>query len=392
MKAGSTTEAGRSTLALGVVGTGGMGYQHCKNITQHVPEAKLVAVCDSDPATAARVGTEFQVPSFTGHRELTRSGLCQALLVATPHPSHAPIAIDAMKAGLHVLSEKPLTENIATAEQMVRTARRQKVTLAVMFQWRFSPACGKALELARRGELGRIQRATLIAPDYRSQAYYDAGQWRATWVGEGGGVLLNQAPHILDFFVNLVGLPKSVRGTVAARLHDIEVEDVAEATLTLADGGTGYVYCSTDEPGPGATVEVFGDHGKLIFRDGKLHFYKFTPPVREFTRANREMWARPKCEEVPLELKPGPAGHAAVVSNFARHILAGEELVCGAESGLGQLELANAIILSGHTGRPVKLPLSRKAYSQLLAKLRRTSRHKDKKVAARRITDPNFAK
>lgn len=379
-------------LRLGVVGVGGMGYQHCRNIVRDVREARLACVCDADLPTARKAGAEFGVPAFGSYPELFGSGLCDAVLIATPHPLHPTIALEAFGAGLHVLSEKPLSERISTADAMVRAARRRRLVLGVMFQLRFHPACRKALELARSGALGRIYRATLIAPDYRSQAYYDAGRWRATWVGEGGGVLLNQSPHIVDFFVNLVGLPREVRGTVGARLHDIEVEDCAEAVLKLRGGGSGYLHVSTTEPGPAQMVEVYGDKGKLIYRDGVLKYYRFDPPVREFTRRNKDMWARPKCAEVPLELPAETSGHTEVVRNFARHILFGEELLCDGQRALGQLELANAIILSGHTGKAVRLPLNRKAYDALLKKLCRASRYSAKKAANQRITDPRFVK
>jgi predicted dehydrogenase len=377
-------------LTVGVIGLGGMGMQHCRNIAAHVPEMKLSAVCDADAAQARKVGEELGVPWFSSHAELLGAGLCAAALVATPHPLHAPIAIDCFAAGLHVLSEKPLAESVSAADGMVEASRRAGRALGVMYQMRFIPACRRAIEIARRGELGALIRATLIAPDYRSQAYYDAGKWRATWVGEGGGVLLNQSPHITDLFLSLTGLPVWVQGFTGAAMHDIEVEDCAQAVLRFAGGGFGYLYCSTIEPGPCQSMEVYGDLGKILYRDGVVKHYRFKRAVREFTKANTEMWARPECEEVPLGVEDRPTGHVDVMRNFARHVLGGEELLCDGRSGAAQVELANAVIYSGRTGKGVSLPLDRAAYDATLAELRKGSGYGAKADQAKRITDPGF--
>ena len=383
---------GRKRLRMGVVGIGGMGHGHCIRIAEDVREMELAAVCDDHAPTAEKTGAEFKVPHFASHGELIRSGLCDAVVVATPHPFHPPVAIDCMKASLHVLSEKPLSENVLTAAAMLRAAKRHKVVLGVMFQKRFDPTCRKALDLVARGALGRLIRATLVSPTYRSQAYYDAGDWRATWAGEGGGVLINQSPHIVDLFVNLTGLPATVRGMTATKMHRIEVEDLAEAALTFRGGGTGYLYCTTNEPGPGEMIELYGDRGKLVFRNWQLRLFRYAVPVAEFTRKNKQMWAAPPSREVALKIASRPTGHADVMRNFARHILAGEELRCSGESAMGQLELANAITLSSHLGKPVKLPIDRRAYDRLLARLRRTSTFRKKKGKTKRITDPAFVK
>jgi predicted dehydrogenase len=386
------SERGAGPLTVGVIGLGGMGVQHCRTIARQIPEMKLVAVCDADGTQARTFGQEMGVAAFTSHKQLIDSGLCRATIVATPHPFHAPIAVDCFAAGLHVLSEKPLAETISAGDRMAQAARDAKRVLGVMFQMRFMPSCHKAIEIVRRGELGRLIRASLTAPNYRSQAYYDAGKWRATWVGEGGGVLLNQSPHIVDLFLALTGLPVWVQGITGAMMHDIEVEDCAQALLRFRDGGFGYLYCSTLEPGPGEAIEVFAENGKLVYRDGQVKYYRFARPVSDFTKNNTEMWGRLDCKEVPLDVREAPTGHADVMRNFARHILHGEDLLCDGESGLAQLELANAIIYSGRTGRAVDLPLDRAAYDALLGELRRTSRYNQKSDQIKRITDPSFVK
>ena len=383
------TDTGSSVVRVGIIGTGGMGQAHCAGIGK-VAEARLTAICDIDPTTATKVGQEYNVPFFTDYRRLLRARLCDAVLVATPHPVRPPIAIAALQAGLHVLSEKPLSERISTADKMVATARAQGRVLGIMFQRRTEPLVQKAVELVRAGALGKIYRTTLISPEYRSQFYYDSGTWRATWGGEGGGVMMNQSPHILDVFVQLGGMPCEVFGRTETRLHRIEVEDLAEALLTYPDGGTGYFYCSTNEAGPGQMIEIFGDKGKLIFRDGQMRFFQFEPSVAEFTRSSNQMWGGPKCTEVPIEVTPGDTGHQAILRNFCRHILFGEPLLSPGADGLLSLEVANAVWLSAHLKKPVKLPLSRKAYDAFLAKKRRTSTFVKVVGKTQRVTDPRI--
>jgi len=378
-------------VRIGVIGTGGMGQGHLASM-KDIDEVQLTALCDIDPEVAERLGNEYSVPHFRKHRDLLKSGLCDAVIIATPHPFHSPIAIDAFRAGLHVLSEKPISEKVSAGDKMIAAAKESGKSFAVMFQLRTYPAMMKAMEIVRSGELGRIFRTTMISPEYRSQAYYDSGTWRATWSGEGGGIMMNQAPHITDMFVNLAGMPCEVYGRTETRIHNIEVEDLAEAMLTYPDGGTGYYYCSTNEAGPGQMIEVFGDRGKLVYRNGELKFYRFTPSVTEFTRVNTEMWAGPKCEEVPLELPEATPGHTVITRNFARNILYGEPLLSPGEEGIRALELANAIWLSAHLNKPVQLPLSRQAYDRFLAMKRKTSTFVKAVAGVQRTTDPRLAK
>lgn len=374
-------------IRFGVIGVGGMGCGHITCITQ-VKQARLTAVCDIDPATAEKVGKQFNVPYYFDHRRLIKAGLCDAVTIATPHPSHAPIAIDCMNAGLHVLSEKPLSERVSMAEKMVQAAKRNRVAFAVMFQRRFEPVIAKAMEIVKSGQIGKIHRTCMISPEFRSQAYYDSGTWRATWTGEGGGVMMNQSPHIMDIFVQLCGLPSAVYGHTEARMHRIEVEDLAEALLQYPNGGTGYLYCSTNEAGPGQMIELFGDKGKLVFRNGELKLYRCKPGIQRYLALSKKMWGTPELVEVPLKIPAKQSGHISVIANLVRHLLYGEKLFTPGASGVASLELANAIMLSSHEKRWVKLPIRRATYDAFLAKLRRGSKFVKQAAQVRRITDP----
>jgi predicted dehydrogenase len=305
-------------VRFGVVGLGGMGQIHCKSVKSGA-DTQLTAICDADPTTAETIGHEHGVPFFTDWRALIRSGHCEAVLVATPHPLHPPIAIAALQAGLPVLCEKPLAERVSAADRMIRAARRHRKPLGVMLQRRTAPAFAKAAELVRAGALGRIQRTALIAPVYRTQRYYDSATWRATWKGEGGGVLLNQAPHIIDLLLLLGGRPSTVYGRTATRLHRIEVEDVGEALLSYPDGGSGYLYCSTNEPAIAEALEVVGDRGRLTYRDGRLKVETFTPALTAFTYAAPAVWSAPATAELPVDAPVSEGDQSLVIQNFARH-------------------------------------------------------------------------
>lgn len=374
-------------IRFGVIGVGGMGNGHCACIA-NVKQARLTAVCDIDPATAEKVGKQYNVPFYCDHRQLIKAGLCDAVTIATPHPSHAPIAIDCMNAGLHVVSEKPLSERVSMAEKMVKTARKNRVAFAVMFQRRFEPAIARAIALVKSGQIGKIYRTCMISPEFRTQAYYDSGTWRATWAGEGGGVMMNQSPHIIDIFVQLCGMPSEVYGHTETRMHCIEVEDLAEALLKYPDGGTGYMYCSTNEYGPGQMIEIFGDKGKLVFRNNELKLYRFKPGIQRYIASSKEMWAGPGLVEVPLKIPEKQSGHASVITNMVRHLLYDEKLFTPGESGVASLELANGIMLSSYEKRWIKLPIGRAKYDALLARLRRGSRFVKHDARIKRSTDP----
>jgi len=395
------------TLRFGIIGAGGMGQGYCR-IMRTIPHARLAAVCDVNRAAAEEAGRTFGVPSFTSHRELIKAQVCDVVAIVTPHPFHYQPALDCMNAGLHVISEKPLSERVSTADRMVATAKKNGVVFAVMFQLRLEPVIAKARELIQSGQLGEIYRATLMVLEYRNQCYYNSGTWRATWKGEGGGVMMNQAPHMMDIFVQFCGLPSAVFGRTCTRMHDIEVEDQAEALLAFPNGGTGYLYCSTCETAPGQLIELFGDKGKLVLRDNEdLSFYSFHTGIRKHINTCKDMWAKPKIfpvplniprthssyenYEAPLQVMPEEQpGHAKVLNNVVRHILFKEKLATPGSSGVGSLELANAVTLSSHEGRWVKLPISRLKYDALLNRLQRESKFEKKTVKVRRAADPSL--
>jgi predicted dehydrogenase len=373
-------------VRFGIVGVGGMGNGHARNMPG-IPEAELTAVCDVSPDALQYATDTYGVPGFSTHTALLDSGLVDAILIATPHYFHPPIAVDAMERGIHVISEKPMAVTVSGAEAMIETAQRTGVIFAVMFQQRALPVHQAAKRLVQEGRLGELYRTLLIDAHFRSQAYYNSAGWRATWKGEGGGVLLNQAPHGMDIFTWLAGMPSRVIAQVNTRQHQIEVEDEATAILEYKNGAIGYFLETVNEYPTGMRIELAGERGKLVIQDDTLRFWEVKPGVRAASDGVEAMWGHPEAEEVAVELEERQTGHAAIVGNVARAILHGEALISPGPDAIYSLELANAILLSGHSGKPVTLPVDRPAYDAFIEAKQATSQ--EKQVKDQRVTDPN---
>ena len=384
-----------SKVRIGVIGTGGMGQGHCAYMDK-LEVGQLTAVCDVVPEVAREVGERYQVPHFDNHIALLDSGLVDAVLIATSHYFHPPIAVDAFRRNLHVLTEKPIAVSVKEASRMIRAAQRSGKVFAVMYQMRADPGPQAAKKFIADGRLGDLVRVNLILAMYRTQAYYDSGGWRATWKGEGGGVLVNQAPHGLDIFCWLVGMPKTVTAHTRTRLHNIEVEDEAFALLEYPNGAHGYLFAGVIEAPQTNRVEIVGDRGKILFDDRGVQFWELPTPISDFTRTSHEMWAKPKAKQVKV---PQPlagqakreTGHIAITRNFCRAILYGEDLLAPGDEGLWSLELVNAMILSHYRSKTVRLPVKRNEYEELLEELKARSRPK-RRVQDRRVTDAQFTR
>ena len=372
---GKKSAAAIKPVKMGVVGVGGAGQRTAKQM-QQIPEVELVAVCDANADLARKVGEQYGIPCYTDHREMIKKSGAEAIFVATTHFFHPVVGTYALQKGLHVLSEKPIGASIGPADRMVKTAKKAKRLVGVMFQRRTTPAMRAAIDIVRKGKLGKVYRTLLIETGYRTQAYYDSGAWRGTWAGEGGGVLVNQAPHPMDAFCALTGLPSRVLANCRTRIHDMEVEDQAEAMLTYKNGARGFMHVSTAEAPPTSLIEVCGEKGKLTLHGNRLRFWRIKPGVAAFAKRSKVMWGGPKVEEQEIEPPECPTGHGEILRNFVYAIRGKEKLLVPGEEALASLELANAIILSAHTGKEVKLPISRSGYEQLLAELQCAQKRK----------------
>jgi len=373
-----------SKVRLGIIGLGGMGTYHANYLVGgEVPDAELVAVCDTNPERLAFARENYgdDVRRFEDADALFAAKTVDAVLIATPHYQHPPLAVKAFKAGLHVLSEKPAGVYTKQVREMNEAAAASGKVFAMMFNLRTYPVYRKLKELVDSGELGEIQRTNwIITSWYRPQSYYDSGGWRATWAGEGGGVLLNQCPHNLDTWQWICGMPKRVRAFCSfGKFHEIEVEDDVTAYVEYANGATG-VFVTTTGDCPGTNrLEIAGDRGKVVVENDRLDFWRTRVPISRFNREYTGGFGEPeywKCD-VPVAPAEG-ACHQVITRSFVRAILDGTEPVARGEEGIHSLELANAMLLSAWTDSVVELPLDEDLYHAKLTEKIESSKFKKK--------------
>ena len=355
-------------VRFGVVGTGGMGKGHAKMI-QECPDAELVGVADAVPETAKQAAEEFQTKLFPDHIAMFDSGEVDAVNIVTPHWVHPDITVAALQRNIHVLCEKPIAVTVSDADRMVTAAGASEALFAVMFQNRANPTMQTAHELVQGGEIGELSRTVLIAAAVRTQKYYDSGAWRATWKGEGGGVLLNQAPHALDYFQWIGGMPKTVLAMADAFSHDIEVEDMASALVRYPNGAHGYIHASTvEEPGVNR-MEFVGDRGKVVVENGQVRLCRTSQPVKEWIIGTDQAWGSLESTWEDVEIPEKPAGHTEILRNLIAATRGEEPLMSPGIEGIRSVELACAIILSAHRQKPVTIPVDRAEYDQLIGGL-----------------------
>ena len=314
---------------------------------------------------AAEIGCTF----YEDYRAMLAETKPDAAIIVTPHPSHPTIAIYCMRAGCHVLMEKPMAIDVASADQIIAEADKTGRILAINFQHRFRPAVEKARQLVTEGAIGPLVRTLSIEPWYRTAYYYRTANWRARWASEGGGVLLNQAPHTLDILCHLAGLPRKVWGWTRTRYHSIEVEDTAQAMFEYPNGAPGYLTVSTVEVGVKPRLQVVGENGAVELVGNQLTIYRCTPSSREHMLTSTEMFGNPETSGETLDIPDTSGAHLSVYRDFQAAIQEGRQPRTNGREGIMSLELANAITLSSFTDRAVTLPLDRAAYSELLADL-----------------------
>ena len=370
-------------IKLGILGLGNQGSGYVKHILLNgrCPEVELVAICDNDETRIqfAKEKFEADLTYFDNAEAMLDSGLINACLIAVPHYDHPKYAIACMQRGIHVLVEKPAGVYTKQVREMNEEAKKHNVVFAMMFNQRTNHIYRKMRELVQSGKYGQIRRTNwLITNWYRSQAYYNSGSWRATWSGEGGGVLLNQCPHQLDLWQWICGMPKRVHAHLHYGLwHDIEVEDDVTAYVEYENGATGIFITSTGDACDTNRFEIQMDKAKLVAEGDTLTVKEFEISEPEFTRINEKPFAAPNAVDVELETDGENPQHAGVINAFAGAILRGEPLVAGGEEGINGLILSNAMHLSSWTGKTVELPFDEDLFYEELMKRVATSRRKE---------------
>jgi predicted dehydrogenase len=367
-------------VRIGVIGLGNMGSGHIANIEAgKITGMKLVAVCDINPKKLEKYEGKYK--TFVKSEDLIRSGEVDAVMIETPHYSHTTIGIDALDNGIHVLVEKPISVHVADCQRLIAASKRhKKLVFAAMFNQRSDPHYIKLKEILDKKMLGEITRVNWIITDwFRSEWYYKTGDWRATWKGEGGGVLMNQCPHNLDLWQWIFGMPCAIYADCAyGKYHDIEVEDDVTAMAKYPNGATG-VFITTTGEYPGTNrLEITGSKGKLVYERGRLTYTKLAVDEREFTFSSNQGFASIPCETCEIEV---PAGHGeqhdGIFKNFTNHILFGEELLAPGCEGINGLSICNAMLLSSAKGKWVEIPNDGEEFWEWLQGMIKTSRLKD---------------
>lgn len=342
-------------VKVGIIGIGNMGSAHAANINKgKVPNMELAALCDIAEGRREYCKRNYpNVPVFKTSDELIESGLADAVIIATPHYFHPPIAIKAFENGLNVLSEKPIGVYTAQILEMNEAAKKSGKVFGIMYNQRTNPVYQKLRELIQSGELGGIKRVNWTITDwYRPQAYHDSCTWRSTWATEGGGALINQNPHQLDLWQWMFGMPSKIMSHVSfGKYYDIEVEDDVTAFMQYDDGMTGLYITSTGEAPGTNRLEIACDMGKVVVKNNTITFWRNRVSEREFNKTNNEIFGCPECWkcEIPAD-KSGGEQHVGILKNFADAVLKGTPLLAPGYEGINGLTISNAIHYSAWTG------------------------------------------
>ncbi|MEK3786099.1 Gfo/Idh/MocA family protein [Paenibacillus sp. FSL K6-1230] len=335
-------------VRMGVVGIGSMGIKHMKYLFENkITGCRLTAVCDHNlqvmQELSGQYGTEIKL--YTNYKEMLESGELDAVLVATPHVSHPEIATYAMKCNLHVLLEKPAGIDVAEVAAMNAEAQARGIVFSMMFNQRTIPIYQQARELIRQGKLGELRRTNWVVTDwFRTQRYYDSNSWRATWRGEGGGILINQATHQLDLWQWMCGMPSRVRAFIYCGKHRmIEVEDEATIYAEYANGASGLFISSVSEYPGTNRLEIIGSEGKIVIEKDILQFTQLAQADDVFNKHEQDMFAKPQYVEqsTPVSYQKFER-HQLITQNFIDAIQEGKPLIAPGEEGLCSLRIVKA--------------------------------------------------
>ena len=362
-------------VRFGIVGCGNMGTGHAKNFREgKIENGVLTAVCDINPKKLIAFKERFgdSISYFESAEDMFKSGQCDCVMICTPHYSHPELSILALDCDLNCIVEKPAGVYTLQVKEMLARAEKSDKILGIMFNQRTNPAFKTMKKMIADGKIGEIKRTNWIITDwYRTQYYYDTGAWRATWAGEGGGVLYNQAPHQLDLFQWIVGMsPSKVHAFCHyGKWHDIEVEDDVTCYVEYPNGATG-VFITTTADAPGTNrFEVTGTLGTLIFENNKLYYKQLLKDERVHCKEADKGFEMPEVlPTVEIELEGENLQHVGITNNIANAILGLEPVYAPAKDGLAGVQLANAMHLSSWLGESVTLPINDELFYEELKK------------------------
>ncbi len=370
-------------IKLGIIGIGNMGSSHAKNILNgKCPDFELAAVAEINAGRVewAKKELSADIRYFAAAEEMLDSGLIESCMVCVPHYGHPKYAVECLRRGIHVMVEKPAGVYTKQVREMNAEAEKHPGTVfAMMFNQRTNPVYQKMRELVQSGAYGRIRRTNwLITNWYRPQCYYDSGDWRATWSGEGGGVLLNQCPHNLDLWQWICGMPSRVESHLHyGRWHQIEVEDDVTTYVEYPNGATGVFVTSTGDAHGTNRFEIQLDKAKLVAEDDRLSVLEYEMTEQEFSRTNTEPFGTVRAKEIEVDTSGQNEQHIGVVNAWGGAILRGEPLVAGGAEGILGLTLSNAMHLSSWLGKAVEIPFDEELFYTELMKRVQASKRKE---------------
>ncbi len=363
------------SLRFGIIGVGNIGFVHASCIYGgNIRGAQLRAICDDKPNMEEELAEHFpDVRFYADYKEMLREEQLDAVVVSVPHPKHSDIAIAAFESGLHVLAEKPIDITLSKAKKLCDAARKSGKRFGIMFNQRTGNLFSKAKEIVESGQLGQIKRSVWIITNwYRTQHYYDSGSWRATWTGEGGGILVNQAPHQLDLWQWICGMPERITAFCGeAKYHNIEVEDDATIVARFPGGAEGIFITSTGEYPGTNRLEISGTMGKLVLENGVMKWWRLEQDEREFCVSSQKSSGHIPMEYLEIADQPNKLGHQKILQNFTNAVLYDEPLLAPGYDGLKELTIQNAAYLSAWKGSiPVELPFDEVEYDAFLERKR----------------------
>lgn len=361
--------SGRQPLSVAVVGLGTFGTVHATQLNRsHFYQ--LAAIC-SRSASPEAVNHQFGCPVVKTVQELIGTIKPDVMVVATPHMIHKDSVLPALDAGIHVICEKPMAVSCADAADMMQATQNSGSKFTIMSQTRFEPSYLKVKALLDSGQLGGVRRCSLTETFLRSEAYYQNATWRGTWAGEGGGVLVNQAPHVLDRYRWLCGCPDSITASCETLHHSISVEDSATLICTHSNGLTGQIHVSTNEH-PQSRLELVCDRGRIVVQDGSITVTRWKPSLTESIRQADGSAANPATTTEQLGgtlLNWSDNLLHDFYENFAKAIWSDSDPLVSRDEANDVVHMINAAHLSAWKGAPISLPVKPKEHQAFLERM-----------------------
>ena len=357
-------------IGFGVVGLRGIGRTHINGILE-AKGAKLVAVCDKIESLARREGENHNVKWFTDYRDMLDVPELDVVCICTPPHTHREIALEAFKHGKHVLCEKPIALTVGEADEMIEEARKSGLKLGVAFQYRSGTISVKAKQMIDQGIIGKVFRSILEFAWYRSQMYYEASPWRKLWVEAGGGVLMNQAIHLIDILCWFLGRPKRVFGFLDTLFHKAEVEDLASAIILFEKGIQAVIQASLMDNPTSTKVIVAGSKGRITidYESGEIEMGYSERDVEEHIHSASDEWGKPGSKIERIRLDSWRGSHKTLIEDMVEAVEKDRDPMISGEEALKSLEIVNGIILSNFKEKPVDIPVDRGEYRKLLLEL-----------------------